>query len=706
MQRKRPRVTVGFRFGTRLTLGGALGVVLVLGLAHFPVRSVVAAPDPLDAAPGTASPIVGGAVGQAFSLERWQGLVKANDDLSRLPLRVQFWVKAEPGRGIVYLISNEAPESSGHWSLYLYGGGVPAVYVPAFTPSHVRSSKSVRDGQWHELTIVIDGKRVAIRVDGKDTTDVPIKLQTDIKPTGGPMLLGGFPGLPRQACPAAIDDLRLAHTAFMPRPDDEPARDLRAYWSFDEFALGHFPSEERGERNRRPMSAWLVKSQVVTTPAPVPDAASLKQAHALIDDLVKGGLVPKGQDAGPALLKLARDPQTDSASRYVCLDRVRDAAVRRGDLAEAMAAVDQLVAGFALPPGELRGRTLQDIARNLRRFTDWSSLAMRHLDAAGEGFAAGDIDLADRMARLADTHARLGKNPDLWAHVRAVTAFLRDRRKLHEQYTAWLEAATKDTDAAVKAGLYLGLVQGQWPDARAMLAGAGESWKALVELEAGVPETEEELLAIADTWHEFAAGQATPLRELMIARAGGFYLQVRHFLSGVPRARADVRLKEARALPQAPTIGFGRAVNWDSDRALVKYKWVGPQTFTKKQTDDSQRELLDGELYGKSGLAWDYPNKPAALGIEFPAPVKPRVARLHIELRTDRDAMPDQVRAYAGDDKRPGKLLGTVRPKSAQSGWIEVPIEAVGDAVSRWFWLEIAGAPTQRRLTLTEIEFR
>jgi len=202
---------------------------------------------------------VSGKFGTALNAA-WSGAESAHAlaTYKTFPLTVEFWCKLNPNP-LIYnfmfthnmLVANEPRESADHWAIYLdtlVSTGTPptttygtlSAYLPGMNPEVIQSPRVVADGQWHYVAMVIDGKSVALYIDGEEVVRTPVvrKLGRTVIPgkltvgkanlaSGGTLDFNG-----------AIDDLRLSNVAREIRA--VPAAALQAdaqtigLWSFDD----------------------------------------------------------------------------------------------------------------------------------------------------------------------------------------------------------------------------------------------------------------------------------------------------------------------------------------------------------------------------------------------------------------------------------------------------------------------------------------
>src|SRR3984957_8518576 len=203
--------------------------------------------------------VVSGKFGTALNAA-WSGAESAQVMLAykTFPLTVEFWCKLDPSPlnyNFIWthntLVANEPRESADHWAIHLdtivstdmpptTTYGTLSGYLPGMSPEVIQSSRVVADGQWHYVAMVIDGKSVALYVDGDEVVRAPI-----FRKSGGTVIPGkltvGKANLVAGGTldfNGAIDDLRLSNVAR--EICTVPAAPLRAdaqtigLWSFDD----------------------------------------------------------------------------------------------------------------------------------------------------------------------------------------------------------------------------------------------------------------------------------------------------------------------------------------------------------------------------------------------------------------------------------------------------------------------------------------
>jgi sugar phosphate isomerase/epimerase len=74
------------------------------------------------------------------------------------------------------LVASEAKQSGTHWELFsMAGNGTLTAYLPGMKPDHVRSAKDICDGEWHDIAMLYEPRRVRLLVDGEVAAEQSIE---------------------------------------------------------------------------------------------------------------------------------------------------------------------------------------------------------------------------------------------------------------------------------------------------------------------------------------------------------------------------------------------------------------------------------------------------------------------------------------------------------------------------------------------------
>ena len=99
-------------------------------------------------------------------------LIAGRDEYRTPPLTVECRAKIERKDGFNILVACDTKRSVRHWEIFsMAGSGTLTVYLPGYTPDHVRSSAVIADDQWHEVTMQFESARVRLFLDGNEVAD-------------------------------------------------------------------------------------------------------------------------------------------------------------------------------------------------------------------------------------------------------------------------------------------------------------------------------------------------------------------------------------------------------------------------------------------------------------------------------------------------------------------------------------------------------
>jgi len=138
------------------------------------------------------------------------GTVLPGEDAWRMPpITVELRAKLNSTNGFNILVASDSKASGAHWELFTEGGsGALALYTPGLNPDHLRTTKNICDGQWHQVMLHYTATEVALFVDGAEAGRQPVtNLARPIIPGGlgiGQLAEGGL------YCDGTLDDLRIS----------------------------------------------------------------------------------------------------------------------------------------------------------------------------------------------------------------------------------------------------------------------------------------------------------------------------------------------------------------------------------------------------------------------------------------------------------------------------------------------------------------
>ena len=296
---------------------------------------------------------------------------------------------------------------------------------------------------------------------------------------------------------------------------------------------------------------------------PVPPNAKLESAAVIVREVYRkqfeDAQSPRAMSrVAMQILTDANATQGDPVARYVMLRSAREVAIRAGDVTTALATVDamrdsyridELSVGTKALVGALKRTTREpsgDVQQAILAF------AGRLIDA--DEYANAFQVLGAAMRRTRSTLSR-----------RELESVLRRAEKLSSSYSK-LQASQAGRnpfsgDAASKCerGRFLCFVKGDFINGLPLLEKCeDEPLRQLAVLERSFDGSASDALNLADRWWKYADAQTGDLRAGARRHAGTFYLEATRTLTGLRKAKAMHRLREARAAGDVKSLAVIR----------------------------------------------------------------------------------------------------------------------------------------------------
>ncbi|MEI7837931.1 MAG: hypothetical protein WCK05_16130 [Planctomycetota bacterium] len=297
---------------------------------------------------------------------------------------------------------------------------------------------------------------------------------------------------------------------------------------------------------------------------PIPDAAALKKAGALAND-VYGKDISKAKTAeakaalGKKLLQSGIDEQGDLSTRWVLFDLAVDLAVQAADAETVFAATDELFKWFAVDALKWKADTLAKLERV--KGADASVLAEHFARLIDEAIVADRYDVAKQVAELAVVVTRKSGDSGV---VQAATARLQEVKTIeagHEQAQkaqATLATDSNNTAAYLTAGRFLCFLKGDWEKGVPMLANSSDkALKAVADMEVAKPSEPAKQVELADGWWELAKKEQGLSQRRLREHAADLYKKALPSLTGVSKLKAQIRVEEM----QESLVGGKPAIN-------------------------------------------------------------------------------------------------------------------------------------------------
>lgn len=294
---------------------------------------------------------------------------------------------------------------------------------------------------------------------------------------------------------------------------------------------------------------------------PVPEEAERREALRMIREVYGEQLASRKADdkrkLAQALLTQAEDPANDGVTRYVLLQTAATTAAEVGETETALAAVQALHEQYRENTAPLELRILERAARAAKTPTAYADIAEKSLALAPRAIQADDYDTAKDAVQQARSYARKAKDKALYE---SASDFYRVVREAEREYkavaTAFATVAKNpdDAEANLAVGRYLCFIKGDWAAGLPHLAlGADETLAALAKTDLGAPESTEAKMLLADHYYELARAEKKDerVRSGLLVRAAGYYEAALPDLTGLDKAKAEMRLQEGAAARSA-----------------------------------------------------------------------------------------------------------------------------------------------------------
>jgi hypothetical protein len=317
--------------------------------------------------------------------------------------------------------------------------------------------------------------------------------------------------------------------------------------------------------------------------APVPGEAAQQEAAKLIRDLFKADYAKRApadvQALAVKLLQQGRETTDDPIGQFVLLRQARELAVQAGDLATALAAVEETGKAYAVDGLTLKAQALA--AALLPAGKPAAALAETCLTTIDEAIAADRFDTATDLAAKAEAAARAAKDAALQKRAlqrkKEIEAAKResDLTKASEKVLA---SAPDDPAANLTVGRYAAAIKGDWARGAAMLAkGADAALKAAAEKDIVNPADPQAQMAAGDAWWEAAEkSKGQPFEDRWRGRARHWYEMALPGLTGLAKIKVEKRLEQTAASAGEAPVLAGLVGYWNFNAPFPQIPDLSP----------------------------------------------------------------------------------------------------------------------------------
>jgi len=301
-----------------------------------------------------------------------------------------------------------------------------------------------------------------------------------------------------------------------------------------------------------------VSTAFASAKAPAPSDIALKKATKLATELFDTdfaqSVTPQEKAAlARKLLQTGLEEAPGTVDRYALLMLARDQAVAAGDTVTAYKALDAIDQSFQVDGLAMKTEMMTALAKSLRTLQDRGDFVGRAISLIGESRAADRLDLAVRLADLAQANAASVNEPlVLKKVVEAVRGVHEEqmRRAVVTRAEAVLHDNPGDAEANLTVGKFRCLVKADWAGGLPMLAASSDlTFAAMAKKELTHPTEPEAQLAVADGWWDLAQKQPASVRDPIVAHAVALYRDLQPRVVGLERVKVEMRLKQAGSAP-------------------------------------------------------------------------------------------------------------------------------------------------------------
>ena len=301
---------------------------------------------------------------------------------------------------------------------------------------------------------------------------------------------------------------------------------------------------------------------------PVPPENARSQALALLQEIYR----PEYQAAktqedrselAQKIVTTADETNDDVVARYVMLRVATDIAVQAADADTAMECVTKMATYYDIDEFEMRASALTSIAGRLTRDTEGAMLP-HAVDLCRESIERHDFKGAQAMLRAMATRVT---GDTARRTVSALTKRLEEIASGYatiEQPLQVLQDNPDDPAANLAVGAYWCFTKLDWQMGLPHLAKSNdETLRQAAELELANAKDFQAQNRIADSWWAYAQSTEDAARKIPAQlHAASYYQQALNSLTGLQKAKASTRLKEAQRLgPVPPLAKPGQAPN-------------------------------------------------------------------------------------------------------------------------------------------------
>ena len=299
----------------------------------------------------------------------------------------------------------------------------------------------------------------------------------------------------------------------------------------------------------------------------IPSEAAQKAARLIVqeiygDDFRAAKTSEQKIQLAQKLMKVAEETTGDPVGRFVLLAKVRVMAAELGNVQLTLTTVDEVSKTFAIESLAWKAESLAVIerGRNLTMPEQRRQFAEAALSLVEQAIAEDQFENASKLVAIASRVARKARYSNLSkqaAQSQREIASLQEEFELVQEARAKLNEDPIDAEANLVVGRYYCFSKADWDVGLLMLAiGSDPQLKKLAGQELQRPESVSEQVAIGDAWWEIAKEMEGRAQHNIKQHAGVWYARALPQLTGLSKAKAEKRLRDAPASQMNPPLAI------------------------------------------------------------------------------------------------------------------------------------------------------
>jgi hypothetical protein len=315
--------------------------------------------------------------------------------------------------------------------------------------------------------------------------------------------------------------------------------------------------------------------------SPVPDAAAMKKAMALVREVYQrdftSAKTPQDRlKLSQRMLKDAASLDAKGADAFVAMRVARDVAIQAGSIRQAGSAIDEIAKRYAVDAVAMKLSAALRVAKNAKSRSQRKELAEFALLLLDRAATAQQIKQTTQLAGVAEAAARSTRDLVLAKKITEKAKRIKQLSKHVQQVaeaTAKLKQNPDDPQANETVGRFKCFVAGDWKGGLPRLAaGTDPALVKLAKLELKGADAFRDQLTLADGWWKQAQKQGGAAKKHLMQHAALWYQNARPQSKGLARVKLTKRLEAIQSeFGEAVGVAAGPPVEYRN----VKTKLVG-----------------------------------------------------------------------------------------------------------------------------------